>query len=94
MNRMLLLGLIGAFLGGGIGVLIATTGDEGEVFIASDQPITVAQVQEKLRFEGWLNVQIAEQGRYLEIAGSKDGQSRKMMVDSLTGRLIAGEDDD
>jgi hypothetical protein len=75
-------------------VLIATADDEGEIFIASDQPITVAQVQEKLRSGGWLNVQITEQGRYLEIAGSKDGQARKMMVDTLTGRLIADEVED
>ena len=42
MNRVLLLGLVGAFLGGGLGILIATAGDEGEIFIGSDQPITVA----------------------------------------------------
>ena len=72
MNQMIFYGLIGAFLGGGLGVLIATAGAEGEIFIATDQPITVAQVQDKLRSEGWLNVQVAEQGRYLEIAGSKD----------------------
>lgn len=45
MNQMIFYGLIGAFLGGGLGVLIATAGAEGEIFIASDQPITVAQVQ-------------------------------------------------
>ncbi len=94
MTQVLVYGLIGAVLGAGLGVLIATAGDEGEIFIASDQPITVAQVQEKLRSQGWLNVQINEQGRYLEIAGSKDGQPRKMMVDGLTGRLIADDDDD
>jgi len=94
MTQVLVYGLIGAVLGAGLGVLIATAGDEGEIFIASDQPITVAQVQEKLRSQGWLNVQINEQGRYLEIAGSKDGQPRKMMVDGLTSRLIADDDDD
>lgn len=94
MNQALLYGLIGAVIGGGLGVLIATAGDEGEIFIASDQPITVAQVQDKLRSEGWMNVQIAEQGRYLEVAGSKDGQARKMMIDTLTGRLIAHDDGD
>jgi len=94
MNRVAVVcGLVGAFLGGGLGVLIATAGDEGEIFIASDQPITVAQVQEKLRSEGWSSIQITEQGRYLEIAAAKDGQARKMMVDTLTGRLIADDDD-
>lgn len=94
MSQVLVYGLIGAVLDGGLGVLIATAGDEGEIFIASDQPITVAQVQEKLHSKGWLNVQIAEQGRYLEVAASKDGQGRKIMIDTLTGRLIADDDDD
>ena len=93
MNRILIMGLVGAVLGGGLGVFMATAGDESEVFIASDQPITVAQVREKLRSEGWLNVQIIEQGRYLELAGSKNGQARKMMVDTLTGRVVADDDD-
>ena len=93
MNQALVFGLVGALLGGGLGVLIATAPDEGEIFIVSDQPITVTQVQEKLRADGWLNVQVAEMGRYLEIAGSKDGQSRKIMVDTLSGRLIADDDD-
>ncbi len=78
MNRVAVVcGLVGAVLGGGLGVLIATAGDEGEIFIASDQPITVAQTQEKLPSEGWLNVQITEMGRYFEIAGSKDGHRGK-----------------
>ena len=94
MNRVAVVwGLVGAVLGGGLGVLIATAGDEGEIFIASDQPITVAQVREKLRSKGWSSIQIREQGRYLEIAAAKDGQARKMMVDTLTGRLIADDDD-
>ena len=67
----IVIGLIGAILGGGIGVLIATADEDGDIFIASDKPITVAQVQEKLRTEGWSNVQIAEQGRYLKAAASK-----------------------
>ena len=94
MNQMILYGLIGAFVGGGLGLLIAVAGGDGEIFIATDQPITVAQVQDKLRSEGWLNVQVADQGRYLEVAGSKDGQARKLMVDTLSGRLIADDDDD
>jgi hypothetical protein len=72
MNRALLLGLVGALLGGGLGVLIAVAGEgEGEIFIASDQPITESQVREKLPSDGWLNVQIAGQGRYLEITARR-----------------------
>ncbi len=96
MNRALVCGLVGglvgALLGGGVGILIATE-DEGEIFIASDQPITVGQAQEKLRSEGWLNIHVMEQGRYLEVTGAKDGRPRKIMVDTLTGRLIADDDD-
>jgi hypothetical protein len=94
MNRALLLGLVGALLGGGLGVLIAVASEgESKIFIASDQPITESQAREKLHSDGWLNVQIAGQGRYLEITGSKDGRARKLMVDTLTGRLIADDDD-
>lgn len=93
MNRVLLLSLVGALLGGGVGFLIASA-DEGPIFIASDQPITTLQVREKLATEGWLNIQIEQQGRYFAATGTKDGSSRKIMIDSLTGQLIADEDDD
>jgi hypothetical protein len=59
---------------------------------SADHAITVAQVQENLRSDGWLNVQTMEQGGYLEITGSKDDQAKKMMVDTLTGRLIPDDD--
>jgi hypothetical protein len=93
MTRILVMGLVGALLGGGLGVLMATVGDEGEIFIASDHPVTTSQVQDKLGSDGWLNIQITEHGRYLEVAASKGGQPRKMMVDTITGRLIAGDED-
>ena len=94
MNRVLLLGLLGALLGGGLGVLIASGADEGEIFIASDQPVTVGQAREKLQSEGWTNLQVTEHGRYLEVIGSKDSQATKMLVDTVTGRLIADDDYD
>jgi hypothetical protein len=90
MSRLLIAGLIGALLGAGLGVLVA--GEEGESSIASDQPITTGQVREMLQLQGWLNIQITEQGRYFEATGTKGGRSRKMMIDSLTGQLM--EDDD
>ena len=41
MNRVLVWSLVGALIGGGAGAVIATVDDdEGEIFIASDQPIT------------------------------------------------------
>ncbi len=93
MNRLLIGGFIGALLGGGLGVLIASDEGEGSIFIASDQPITEGQVREKLQSQGWLNIKITEQGRYFEATGAKSGRSRKLMIDSLTGKMI-GDDDD
>ena len=93
MNRILIMGLVGAVLGGGLGVFMATAGDESEIFIASDQPSTESQVREKLRSEGWLNVQVMDEGRYLEITGSKDGQARKMMLDAEREELLRLRDE-
>jgi len=92
MNRLLIGGLIGALLGGGLGVLIASDEGEGSIFIPSDQPITEGQVREKLQSQGWLNIKIIEQGRYFEVTGAQGGRFRKLMIDSLTGKLM--EDDD
>lgn len=95
MNQVLIMGLIGAFLGGGLGVLIATADSrEGEIFIASNEPITENQVREKLQGDGWQDLQIIDQGRHLEIIGSQNGQLRKLMVDRVTGRLVTADDDD
>ena len=66
----------------------------GRVLIAGDKPVTEDQVRQKLQSEGWSNIQIARDGRYLEATGSKDGQTSRMEVDSQTGRLRAGDDDD
>jgi hypothetical protein len=94
MNRMLVWSLVGALIGGGVGAAIATAGDdEDEIFIASDRPITTDQVREKLQSDGWMSIQVAEQGRYFEATGTKDGRPRKILVDSLTGHLIDGDDD-
>jgi hypothetical protein len=59
MNRMLVWSLVGALIGGGTGAAIAVAGDdEGEIFIASDQPINADQVREKLTSDGWMNIQV------------------------------------
>jgi hypothetical protein len=68
--------------------------NRGPVFIAGDRPVTEDQVRQKLQSEGWSDIQVARDGRYLEATGSKDGQTSKMEVDSRTGRLRAGDDDD
>jgi hypothetical protein len=91
--------LAAALLGGTMlvattGVLIATAQPKGAVFIAGDQPVTEAQVREKLQSDGYANVQIIRQGRFFEALGSKDGKTGKVLVDAQTGRLADNDGDD
>ena len=80
----------------GVTALVMTMAEptRGRVLIAGDKPVTEDQVRQKLQSEGWSNIQIARDGRYLEAIGSKDGQISRMEVDSRTGRLRADDDDD
>lgn len=83
----MLLGIAGA-------AMVTTEASEGPVFIAGDQPVTEDQVRQKLQSDGWSNVQIVREGRYVEAIGSKNGQATKVAVDAQTGRLRATDDDD
>src|SRR5262249_10219371 len=49
---------------------------------------------EKLQTDGWSNVVISRNGRYIEVTGSMNGETGKMAVESQTGRLRADNDDD
>jgi hypothetical protein len=96
MKRRLLIGAIGGILlvgATGVFVAIAEPG-KGPAFIAGDQAVTEDQVRQKWQSEGYSNVQIVRHGRYFEAMGSKDGQTSKITVDSKTGRLGDGDDDD
>src|SRR5262249_37153813 len=62
--------------------------------IAGDRPVTAEQVLEKLQTDGWSNVVISRNGKYIEVTGSMNGETSKMAVDSQTGRLRADNDDD
>jgi hypothetical protein len=95
MNRRWILAGGGLLLLGIAGVAMVTAEPEkGPVFIAGDQPVTEEQVRQKLQSDGWSNVQIVREGRYLEAIGSKDGQTGKVAVDAQTGRLRAADDED
>ena len=95
MNRRRLVALVsGTTLVAASGVLIATAQSKGAVFIAGDQPVTEAQVREKLQSDGYSNIQIVRQGRYFEALGSKDGKTGKVQVDAQTGRLADNDGDD
>jgi hypothetical protein len=95
MNRRVFFALIGGTtLVAAAGVLIATAQPRGAVFIAGDQPVSEAQVRDKLQSDGYSNIQILRQGHFIEAMGSKDGKTGKVLVDARTGRLADDDDDD
>jgi len=47
----------------------------GPIFIASNGPVTEEQIRQKMTGDGWSNVQIAREGRYFQVMGSKDQQT-------------------
>jgi hypothetical protein len=93
MNRTIA-SVIGAALFAG-GLIVAKAQQAGgPAFIAGDHPVTTEQVQEKLQTDGWSNIAISRNGRYLEVTGSLNGQATKIAVDSQTGRLRVDANDD
>src|SRR4051794_36738000 len=67
MNRRIVVALIGASaLVGATGVLIAMAPPRGTVFIAGDQPVSEAQVREKLQSDGYSNILVLRRGRVIE----------------------------
>jgi len=85
----------GAVLAAAAGLMIANAQQSSApAFIAGDHPVTVEQVREKLQSDGWSNVVVSPNGRYIEVTGSLNGQATKIAVDSQTGRLLVAEDDD
>ena len=63
-------------------------------FIAGDRSVTAEQVREKLQSDGWSDVVVSRNGKYIEATGSLNGEATKIAVDSQTGRLRAVDDDD
>jgi hypothetical protein len=95
MNRLIACVIGGALLAGGAGLMIAKAQQAaGPTFIAGDRPVTAEQVWEKLQSDGWSNIVISRNGRYIEVIGSLNGQAGKMAVDSETGRVRASTDYD
>jgi hypothetical protein len=94
-QKLWTIGIGGVLLAGGIGLaMVVAETTKGPVFIAGDKPVTEDQVRQKLQSEGWSNIQIGRDGRFLEATGSKDGQTSKMDVESQTGRLRGSDNDD
>jgi hypothetical protein len=95
MNRLVTCMVAGAMLAGTAGLVIAgAQPNQGSVLIAGDRPVTAEQVQEKLRLDGWSNIVVSLNGRYIQVTASRDGQMSRMAVDSQTGRLHEDGDDD
>jgi hypothetical protein len=62
--------------------------------IAGDRPVTVEQVMAKLKSDGWSDIVILPNGKYLQITGTRNGQASSMAVDPQTGRLGTDDHDD
>jgi hypothetical protein len=95
MNRLIAYAIGAALLIAAAGFMIANAQQSSApAFIAGDRPVTTEQVREKLQSDGWSNVVLSRNGRYIEVTGSLNGQAGKMAVDSETGRLRANANDD
>jgi hypothetical protein len=94
MNRLVVYLIGGALLIGGASLMIARAQQPGPVLIAGDRPVTAEQVEAKLRADGWSDIVISHEGRYLQVTGTVSGKAGKIAVDSQTGRLRTSDDDD
>jgi len=98
MNRLskLAFGCAVIVMAGGL-VLAKAQQSKETALIAGDRPVTAEQVVEKLKADGWSEIVISRDGRYLKVSGLVNGQMGKLAVDSQTGRFKAdtdGDDDD
>ena len=94
MTRVAMYLVGGALLIGGTGFMIARAQQPGPVLIAGDRPVTAEQVEAKLKADGWSNIVISREGRYMQVTGLLNGNAGKIAVDSQTGRLRDNDDDD
>jgi len=75
-------------MAGGL-VLAKAQQSKETALIAGDGPVTVDQVVQKLKADGWSEIVISRNGRYLNVSGLVNGQSGKVAVDSQTGQFKA-----
>ena len=95
MNRLIAYAIGAALLVAAAGFMIANAQQSSApAFIAGDRPVTTEQVRDKLQTDGWSNLVLSRNGRYIEVTGSMNGQASKMEVDAQTGRLRTDNDDD
>ena len=80
-------------MAGGL-VLAKAQQSKETALIAGDRPVTAEQVVEKLKADGWSEIVISRNGKYLKVSGQVNGQAGTVAVNSQTGRLKADADDD
>ena len=89
MNRIFV-GLIAGALMIAAGFMNALS---SSVFIAGDRPVSAEEVEAKLKSDGWSNIVISSEGKYLQVRGLLNREASKIAIDSQTGRLRASDDD-
>src|SRR5215470_7603927 len=95
MNRRIVCLFAGLLVTAGAGLMVAQAQPtQGAVFIAGDAPVTLEQIKAKLLADGWSNVLIAPNGRYVRVSGLVNGQKGRLAIDAQTGRLLSEVDDD
>lgn len=92
MNRIFVGLIAGTLLIAGTGLMIARAA-QSTVFIAGDRPVSTEEVEAKLKSDGWSNIIISSEGKYLQVSGLLNGKATKIAIDSQTGRLRASDDD-
>lgn len=93
MKRLLLTGG-GALIAVAVLIFVAAQLDKRLVFIAGDQPVSNEQVRQKLLTDGWSNIQVSRQGRFIVAIASRNGEEKKIEIEALTGRMRISDDDD
>jgi hypothetical protein len=67
---------------------------DGPVIAFGNGPVTEEQVQQKMTADGWTNVRVTREGRYLQVTGAKEQRTSHFSIDSQTGRVRDDDDDD
>ena len=93
MNRIFVGLIAGALMIGCSGFMIARAAQSSSVFIAGDRPVSAEEVEAKLKLDGWSNIVISSEGKYLRVSGLLNGKASKIAIDSQTGRLRASDED-
>jgi len=63
------------------------------VFIAGDRTVSAEEVNAKLKSDGWSNIVISSDGKYLQVSGQLNEKANNIAIDSQTGRQARRRDD-